>query len=72
MMRKAIKRAGFDGVTSSNFGKTVATLMDGAGLSARPAADQLGHAKLLPTADIYMPQEARDRGSRGARRSLPA
>jgi integrase len=34
--------------------KTVATLMDMAGLSARAAADQLGHAKVSMTQDNYM------------------
>jgi integrase len=38
-------------VTSHYFHKTVATLMDEAGLSARSAADQLGHAKFSLTAD---------------------
>jgi integrase len=33
--------------------KTVATLMDAAGLSARQAADQLGHAKVSMTQDNY-------------------
>jgi integrase len=41
-------------VTSHYFRKTVATLMDEAGLSARSAADQLGHAKPSLTADIYV------------------
>ena len=61
MMRQAFKHAGFDGVTSHYFRKTVATLMDEAGLSARSATDQLRHAKPSLTADIYEPQEARDR-----------
>jgi integrase len=51
MMRQALKHACFDGVTSHYFHKTVATLMDEAGLSARSAADQLGHAKFSLTAD---------------------
>jgi integrase len=40
-------------VTSHYFRKTVATLMDEVGLSARSATDHLGHAK-PSTADIYM------------------
>jgi integrase len=40
-------------VTSHVYRKTVATLMDGAGLSARQAADQLGHAKVSMTQDNY-------------------
>jgi integrase len=41
-------------VTSHSFRKTVATLLDDAGLSARIAADQLGHAKPSMTMDTYM------------------
>ena len=53
----------FDGVTSHYFRKTVATLMDEAGLSARSAADQLGHAKPSLTADIYMGRKKRATGA---------
>ncbi len=35
MMRQAFTSAGFEGVTSHQFRKTVATLMDEAGFSAR-------------------------------------
>ena len=45
--------AGFDWVTSHVFRKTVATLMDQAGLSSRAAADQLGHANTSMTTDVY-------------------
>jgi integrase len=34
------------------FRKTVATLMDHAGLSSRAVADQLGHANTM-TSDVY-------------------
>ena len=63
MMRQAFKHAGFDGVTSHYFRKTVATLMDEAGLSARSAADQLAHAKRSLTADIYMGCKKRATGA---------
>jgi integrase len=63
MMRQAFKQAGFAGVTSHYFRKTVATLMDDAGLSARAAADQLGHAKPSLTADIYMGRRKRATGA---------
>ncbi len=39
------------------FGKTVATLMDHAGLSSRAAADQLGHANTSMTTDVYFGRE---------------
>lgn len=41
-------------VTSHSFRKTVATLIDDGGLSARIAADQLGHARVSMTTDTYM------------------
>ena len=63
MMRQAFRHAGFDGVTSHYLRKTVATLMDDAGLSARAAADQLGHAKPSLTADIYMGRRNRATGA---------
>ena len=63
MMRQAFKQAGFQGVTSHYFRKTVATLMDEARLSARSAADQLGHAKPSLTADLYMGRKKRATGA---------
>ena len=53
-LRDAFATAGFPWVTSHTIRKTVATLMDQAGLSARAAADQLGHAKPSMTQDVYM------------------
>jgi integrase len=41
-------------VTSHSFRKTVATLIDDAGLSARIGADHLGQAKISMTQDRYM------------------
>jgi integrase len=46
MMRQAFRRGGFDGVTSHYFRKTVATLMDEAGLSARSAPTSPGTRNL--------------------------
>lgn len=43
-----------DWVTSHTFRKTVATLIDAQGLSARIGADQLGHAQISMTQDKYM------------------
>ncbi|BCI84165.1 phage integrase [Mycolicibacterium sp. TY66] len=45
---------GLPDVSSHSFRKSVATLIDDAGLSARVAADQLGHAKVSMTTDTYM------------------
>ncbi len=44
-LRDVFSRLKYANVTSHTFRRTVATLMDEAGLSARAAADQLGHAK---------------------------
>jgi integrase len=52
-LRDAFTTAGFDRVTSHIFRKTVATVMDQAGLSSRAAADQLGHANTSMTSDVY-------------------
>jgi integrase len=45
-------------VTSHTFRKTVATLIDAQGLSARIGADQLGHAQVSMTQDVYMGRKA--------------
>jgi integrase len=42
------------GVSTHSFRKTVATLIDDEGLSARIGADHLGHAKVSMTQDRYM------------------
>jgi integrase len=45
---------GVPDVTSHSFRKTIATLIDDAGLSPRVGADQLGHSKVSMTQDTYM------------------
>src|SRR3954447_9434750 len=62
-LREAFLAMGMPGVTSHAFRKTVATLMDEAGLSARSAADQLGHAKPSVTQDIYFGRRRRATGA---------
>jgi integrase len=57
-LREARDRAGFGWVTSHAFRKTVATVMDEAGMSAREIADQLGHARPSITQDVYMGRRA--------------
>src|SRR4051794_15255176 len=66
-LREAFAAMGMPGITSHAFRKTVATLMDQAGLSARSAADQLGHAKPSLTQDVYF---GRSRRATGAARVL--
>lgn len=52
--RKVRDDLGVPDVTSHSFRKSVATLIDDAGLSARVGADQLGHSKVGMTQDVYM------------------
>lgn len=52
--REATERLRLGRVTFHAFRKSVATLLDGAGLSARDIADQLGHAQASMTQDVYM------------------
>jgi integrase len=51
--REAFANAGFDWVTPHVFRKTVATVMDQAGLTSRAVAAQLGHANMSMTSDVY-------------------
>jgi integrase len=52
--REVRDELGLPDVSSHSFRKTVATLIDDSGLSARIGADQLGHAKVSMTQDTYM------------------
>ncbi|MFC7342105.1 tyrosine-type recombinase/integrase [Saccharopolyspora griseoalba] len=56
-------RAGTDypWVTFKTFRRSVATILDEAGLSAREIADQLGHSKVSTTQDIYMGRRVKSR-----------
>lgn len=47
-----------DWVTSRTFRKTLATLPDAQGLSARVGADQLGHAQVSMTQGVYIGRKA--------------
>jgi integrase len=69
-LREAFAAAGFEWVTSHVLRKTVATLMDQAGLSARAAADQLGHAKPSMTTDVYFGRSVADTGAADVLESL--
>jgi integrase len=53
--RRAVRdELGAPDVTSHSFRKTVATLIDDEGLSARIGADHPGHAQVSMTQDRYM------------------
>ncbi|MDX1890128.1 site-specific integrase [Mycolicibacterium sp. 050158] len=52
--RKVRGDLGVPDVTSHSFRKSVATMIDDAGMSARVGADQLGHSRVSMTMDTYM------------------
>lgn len=52
--RKVRDDLGVPDVTSHSFRKSLGTLIDDEGLSARVGADHLGHAKVSMTQDVYM------------------
>ena len=52
--REVRESLGLPDVSSHSFRKTVATLIDDSGLSARIGADQLGHARPSMTQDVYI------------------
>lgn len=62
-LRATFARLSYSGITSHTFRRTVGTLMDQAGLSARAAADQLGHAKVSMTQDRYFGRKLRATGA---------
>lgn len=63
-LREAFDAAGYPDITSHTFRRTVATLMDEAGLSARSAADQLGHSQISMTTDFYYGRKVAATGAR--------
>jgi integrase len=52
--REARDELGASGVSTHSFRKTIATLIDDEGLSARIGADHLGHARVSMTQNVYM------------------
>ena len=65
-------RAGtdFDWFVSHTARRTVATLLDEQGLTARSIADQLGHARVSMTQDVYMGRKAVDSAAASALEGL--
>lgn len=56
-------RAGYEWVTFHTLRKTVATLLDEAGLTARQVADLLGHSRVSMTQDVYFGRGQQSRAS---------
>jgi integrase len=52
-LRDVLDPLGSDWVTSHTFRKTAATLLDEGGLTVREIADQLGHANVSMTQNVY-------------------
>jgi integrase len=68
--RDAFRAAGFAWVTAHTFRRSVATWMDEGGLSARAAADQLGHARPSITQDVYYGRKVASTGAAAVLESL--
>jgi integrase len=64
--RKVREGTPFDWVVPHTYRKTVATMLDQSGLSARTIADQLGHSRISMTQDIYMGRRAVDEAAAAA------
>jgi integrase len=64
-LRDALDPLGFEWATSHTFRKTAATLLDEGGLSVREIADQLGHANVSMTQNVYFGRrQATERAAR--------
>jgi integrase len=68
--REFRQRAGYPWVTFRTFRRSVATLLDEAGLTAREIADQLGHSKVSTTQDVYMARRVTSRKAADALESV--
>ena len=64
--RKVREGTPFEWVVPHTYRKTVATLLDAGGLSARTIADQLGHSRISMTQDVYMGRRAVDQAAASA------
>ena len=56
----------FEWVKTHTYRKTVATLLDQSGASARMIADQLGHSRVSMTQDVYLGRRAANTGNLAA------
>jgi integrase len=68
--RDAFRSAGFVWITAHSFRRSVATWMDEGGLTARAAADQLGHARPSITQDVYDGRKIASTGAAAVLESL--
>ena len=63
VFRRVRDGSDFEWVKTHTFRKTVATLLDESGASARMVADQLGHSRISMTQDVYMGRRAKNAGN---------
>ena len=56
----------FEWVKTHTYRKTVATLLDESGATARMIADQLGHSRVSMTQDVYLGRRAANAGNLAA------
>jgi integrase len=70
--RRARSGTPFEWVVPHTYRKTVATLLDFEGLSARAIADQLGHSRISMTQDVYLGRRAVDARAAAALEGLMA
>lgn len=68
--RKVRQGTPFEWVVPHTYRKTVATMLDRQGLSARTIADQLGHAGISMTQDVYMGRRTVDQAAAAALESI--
>ncbi len=61
--RRVREGSDFDWVRTHTYRKTVATLLDQGGSSARMIADQLGHSRVSMTQDVYLGRRAQNAGN---------
>jgi integrase len=64
--REVREGTAFEWVVLHTYRKTVATLLDAGGLSARTIADQLGHSRISMTQDFYLGRRAVDAAAASA------
>ena len=63
VFRQVREGSDFDWVKTHTYRKTVATLLDESGASARMIADQLGHSRVSMTQDVYLGRRAGNAGN---------
>jgi len=64
--RRVREGSEFEWVKTHTYRKTVATLLDQVGSSARMIADQLGHSRVSMTQDFYLGRRASNAGNLAA------